>query len=371
MGAYTYDIAGIVVKTGTDVEQFVEIWRNRERDRREAKLRAMVESQGLTVGDDVQVHDVDCQCGICQTNDRLGYDADVSDPGQYCKHGTFVGSWWGPDYMCGLCEAGFEPVDSWREYRAGKAARKAVKPRKRIGTRKLGDFAAEMIRLMENHEAAKDAWHKRTTDMPPHKVAHLDRMRNHAERAQIERFWGFAYVLTEVEIDWLNHVVSDRDAMERRIEFERDVRQIAAIGERHPERTEQVRAAVESFTDHYRRSLPKRPNPLAYYTPKTTARDAFERHDALRAWHIGIMEDMWKTCAAWLAEKVAEADDGVNAHDWLNHEIAHEFGEEFVDGRYANADMTPSELARIAGAYLWYRIDAWREHRATVGITVH
>lgn len=24
----------------------------------------------------------------------------------YCEHGTYVGNWAGPDYMCGLCEMG-------------------------------------------------------------------------------------------------------------------------------------------------------------------------------------------------------------------------------------------------------------------------
>jgi hypothetical protein len=41
----------------------------------------------------------------------LGYDADFSDPRQYCKHGTFIGSWWGPDYLCGYCEMGVSVCD--------------------------------------------------------------------------------------------------------------------------------------------------------------------------------------------------------------------------------------------------------------------
>lgn len=36
----------------------------------------------------------------------MSYDEDHSDPRQFCQHGTFIGSWWGPDYMCGLCEDG-------------------------------------------------------------------------------------------------------------------------------------------------------------------------------------------------------------------------------------------------------------------------
>lgn len=34
------------------------------------------------------------------------WDWDKSDPRQYCKHGTFIGSWWGPDIMCYHCEIG-------------------------------------------------------------------------------------------------------------------------------------------------------------------------------------------------------------------------------------------------------------------------
>lgn len=40
--------------------------------------------------------------------DALGYDADFSDAKQYCRHGTWIGSWWGPDYMCSKCEMGIE-----------------------------------------------------------------------------------------------------------------------------------------------------------------------------------------------------------------------------------------------------------------------
>jgi len=34
------------------------------------------------------------------------YDEDLDDPRQRCMHGTFIGSWWGPDYLCGACEMG-------------------------------------------------------------------------------------------------------------------------------------------------------------------------------------------------------------------------------------------------------------------------
>jgi hypothetical protein len=34
------------------------------------------------------------------------YDWDRNDKSQYCVHGTFIGSWWGPDILCGKCEMG-------------------------------------------------------------------------------------------------------------------------------------------------------------------------------------------------------------------------------------------------------------------------
>lgn len=34
------------------------------------------------------------------------YDEDLNDERQWCMHGTFIGSWAGPDYLCGLCEDG-------------------------------------------------------------------------------------------------------------------------------------------------------------------------------------------------------------------------------------------------------------------------
>lgn len=34
------------------------------------------------------------------------WDWDQSDESQHCEHGTFIGSWWGPDILCHWCEAG-------------------------------------------------------------------------------------------------------------------------------------------------------------------------------------------------------------------------------------------------------------------------
>lgn len=42
---------------------------------------------------------------------ELPYDGDLNDPKQRCRHGTFIGSWWGPDYLCLQCELGDEYGD--------------------------------------------------------------------------------------------------------------------------------------------------------------------------------------------------------------------------------------------------------------------
>ena len=50
-------------------------------------------------------------------DEQLGYDADHDDPRQYCEHGTFIGSWWGPDYLCHWCEMGYSRAEFDAEMR--------------------------------------------------------------------------------------------------------------------------------------------------------------------------------------------------------------------------------------------------------------
>lgn len=38
------------------------------------------------------------------------WDWDHEDPRQYCRHGSFIGSWWGPDILCSHCEMGDDPT---------------------------------------------------------------------------------------------------------------------------------------------------------------------------------------------------------------------------------------------------------------------
>ena len=41
----------------------------------------------------------------------LEHDGDRQDASQYCEHGKYIGSWWGPDIMCGHCESGISALD--------------------------------------------------------------------------------------------------------------------------------------------------------------------------------------------------------------------------------------------------------------------
>lgn len=43
------------------------------------------------------------------------FDWDQSRDDQHCEHGTFIGSWWGPDILCWACEEGITP-EEFAEY---------------------------------------------------------------------------------------------------------------------------------------------------------------------------------------------------------------------------------------------------------------
>jgi hypothetical protein len=58
-----------------------------------------MELMTLSVNERMQVMEDDYEVGD-------EFDWDRSDSSQYCKHGRFIGSWWGPDILCGACEAG-------------------------------------------------------------------------------------------------------------------------------------------------------------------------------------------------------------------------------------------------------------------------
>ena len=56
------------------------------------------------------------------------WDWDRNDDRQHCKHGTFIGSWWGPDVLCQWCEDGISVEEMrriLREQALYRAQRKA------------------------------------------------------------------------------------------------------------------------------------------------------------------------------------------------------------------------------------------------------
>jgi hypothetical protein len=65
----------------------------------------MPDHQGLV--DDIRF----CESPTAEWDEELGYDADHQDDSQYCEHGKFIGSWWGPDYLCGWCEDGISRAE--------------------------------------------------------------------------------------------------------------------------------------------------------------------------------------------------------------------------------------------------------------------
>lgn len=60
---------------------------------------------------------------ITDYDNELPYDGDLNDDSQRCQHGTFIGSWWGPDYLCWACEEGIS-VEEYRAYQERVAARR-------------------------------------------------------------------------------------------------------------------------------------------------------------------------------------------------------------------------------------------------------
>lgn len=72
------------------------------------------------------------------------YDWDTSDPRQHCRHGKFIGSWWGPDILCGQCESGDEDPsinDMIQVYYD-------MIDRKRIENQAIVDFVGNLSKVM-------------------------------------------------------------------------------------------------------------------------------------------------------------------------------------------------------------------------------
>lgn len=66
---------------------------------------------------------------------------------EYCIHGTYVGWWGGPDYMCGYCEDGI----SIYEY-ALMGAREKIRKDSKYGRRTLGMEFIKGIQEMDGYD---------------------------------------------------------------------------------------------------------------------------------------------------------------------------------------------------------------------------
>lgn len=241
-------------------------------------VRVKQEVDGLSVT--ARYHDPECECSVCSTNDRLGYDADVSDPGQYCKHGTFIGSWWGPEYMCGKCEVGYSAPEEWAEMRRIKARRNAVRPkasRTRIGTTTLSGIAAFIINQRERTARAQDRFSKSTGKYTERARVEVDRQRER-EHATTQAYWA---ILDDDQQYWLVWVLNGAEEKKAREDREANFVEMWTTS---PKSMERVKETAPELYAQLRdgRTRSERLNPLAYETPRTNLRDALESQDITR-----------------------------------------------------------------------------------------
>lgn len=85
-------------------------------------------------------------------NDRPGdeFDWDQSDDSQRCEHGTFIGSWWGPDILCSPCEDGIS-VEEFKAIRAAARRQRLVT----LATAKLWDDVDPIVKGRQFHDPNK------------------------------------------------------------------------------------------------------------------------------------------------------------------------------------------------------------------------
>ena len=72
------------------------------------------------------------------------WDWDRSDPRQHCEHGTFIGSWWGPDLMCGWCEDGISAEDPKFKYERFWF-RNTLRKERRRALREFYDYCSDKL----------------------------------------------------------------------------------------------------------------------------------------------------------------------------------------------------------------------------------
>ena len=85
--------------------------------------------------------------------DYAGYTG-TGDGGNYCVHGTYLGYWDGPDYLCGPCEDGIS-VGMYAYY----AALSQVQMEMRAGKQELADKLTNAVvdLLIEYHDSLDGA----------------------------------------------------------------------------------------------------------------------------------------------------------------------------------------------------------------------
>lgn len=88
------------------------------------------------------------------------YDWDQSDENQYCPHGQFIGSWWGPDILCRFCEDGVTKTE-FEEIMAAEYHRNLVT----MATRNVYDDMIPVIKSRTHHDPDKlSAWFRHVID---------------------------------------------------------------------------------------------------------------------------------------------------------------------------------------------------------------
>lgn len=362
--AYVRKIGGIDVPSGMTDEEFIAAYRERKAFGRSMAART---DQAFGSYEHGYGHDPECDCSVCQTNDRLGYDADVSDPSQYCKHGTFIGSSWGPDYLCSACESGYEPAIAWMERRARRTRHMKSHGKDRIGTKTVRELVAHMIRLAEHQNETTARWATITEDDPAWKKEGLLVDRDIARRAEIDYRLAYFGLMTEKQQEWVMAIFRANSHKESRAAIAELTEKIEAWGLAEGWDRQLIDDHIERLTQRHKAKT-TRIDPLAYHTPRSNVSEAMERQEALQVWFRGIYAEMDRDCLVWLDVMIAEWKKGTNEHigwpEFLRAIVAEKYGDEVREGYPVDDSATDHEIAKAVGAHFWWRVDAWRRTEA-------
>jgi hypothetical protein len=85
------------------------------------------------------------------------FDWDQSDDSQHCQHGTFIGSAWGPDLLCGWCESGATEAE-YRGYLARIRRDGFIRRANAIAFDDISRIARERRDLIRSDSAAFAVW---------------------------------------------------------------------------------------------------------------------------------------------------------------------------------------------------------------------